>query len=84
MHKCKVFDRNICLNHFSVNPYFKLKRKSRDDYQIIINLSLIKIKYDHMSCKISFAKKYCIHEFNQRIRVILKNTDETTWTVSLP
>lgn len=56
MHKCKVFDRNICLNHFSVNLNFKLKRKSRDDYQIIINLSLIKIKYDHMSCKISFAK----------------------------
>lgn len=32
--KCKVFDIIICLNHFSINLNFKLKRKTRHDYQI--------------------------------------------------
>lgn len=36
MHKCKVFDIKICLNHFSVNLNSKLKRKSRHDYHIDI------------------------------------------------
>lgn len=51
--KCKVFDIIICLNHFSINLNFKLKRKSRHDYQI---------KYAFMAiCHVKYPSQKVLH-----------------------
>lgn len=77
--KCKVFDIIICLNHFSINLNFKLKRKSRHDYQI---------KYAFMAiCHVKYhilRKKYCIYDYGQQIRAIKKYRDETNLNSTLP
>lgn len=72
--KCKVFDIIICLNHFSINLNFKLKRKSRHDYQIKYAF----ISYGHMSCKISFAKSIAfmtmVNKFAQLKNIEMRQT----------
>lgn len=51
--RCKVFDIIICLNHFSINLNFKLKRKSRHDYQI---------KYAFMAiCHVKYPSQKVLH-----------------------
>lgn len=50
--KCKVFDIIICLNHFSINLNFKLKRKTRHDYQI---------KYALWPCHVKYPSQKVLH-----------------------
>lgn len=50
--KCKVFDIIICLNYFSINLNFKLKRKTRHDYQI---------KYALWPCHVKYPSQKVLH-----------------------